>query len=83
MTPRQKEKQQLLARVHDLMEEAFRLPRSTSSFSRREDIDWELVQLFRKIADLSAGPKPYWANDNWTESTDDVTAADDADALPI
>ena len=60
MTPRQKEKLALIDRVRALTEEADRLPRSPASFARWEEIDSELLQLFREIAALSSGPRPYW-----------------------
>lgn len=50
----------LIERVHELVEEALRLPYGASSFARREEIDWELLHLFRQIGTLSDGPLPYW-----------------------
>ena len=55
MTPRERERQAILARIDELLEEAYTLPRSTKSWERRLYIDWELFQLFRRMADLSGG----------------------------
>ena len=60
MTPEQKQKLALIDRVRALTEEADRLPRSPASFARWEEIDDELLQLFREIASLSSGSHPYW-----------------------
>ena len=67
MTPRQQEKQALLAHVDALLDEAYALPSTASSWERRVQIDWELIQLFRKIGSLSAGPRPYWSDALWDE----------------
>ncbi len=75
MTPRQREKQDLLARIDVLLDEAAALPRSTGSWERRQQIDWELVQIFRRIGNLSAGPRPYWIDPAY-----DDPEARDADA---
>lgn len=67
MTPRQQEKQALLAQVDALLDEAYALPSTTASWERRQEIDWELIQIFRKIGSLSAGPRPYWSEALWNE----------------
>ena len=74
MTPRQKEKQELLDRIHELTEEAYRLPRSRASWDRREQIEWQLIQLFRRVASLSAGPRPYWNDPEWEQPPDEGTS---------
>ena len=43
-------RQNLLARIDELLKEAYALPRSTESWERRLYIDWELFQLFRRLA---------------------------------
>ncbi len=53
MSPREHERQEILARIDALLEEAYALPRSTQSWEPRLRIDWELFQLFRRMADLS------------------------------
>lgn len=60
MTSPQSLRHVLIERVHELVEEALRLPYGASSFARREEIDWELLHLFRQIGTLSDGPMPYW-----------------------
>ena len=60
MTSRHEEKLALIDRVRALTDEADRLPRSPASFARWEEIDSELLELFRKIAALSSGSRPYW-----------------------
>ena len=70
MTPRQREKQELLDQIHELTQEAHRLPRSRASWERREQIEWQLVQLFRRVANLSAGPRPYWTDPEWGQPSD-------------
>jgi hypothetical protein len=67
MTPRQQEKQALLAQVDTLLEEAYSLPSTATSWDRRQQIDWDLIQIFRKISSLSAGPRPYWSEALWNE----------------
>jgi hypothetical protein len=67
MTPRQQEKQDLLALVDVLLDEAYALPSTVASWERRQQIDWELIQLFRQIGSLSAGPRPYWSDAIWDE----------------
>lgn len=67
MTPRQQEKQALLTQVDALLDEAYALPSTTASWERRQQIDWELIQIFRKISNLSAGPRPYWSEALWNE----------------
>lgn len=67
MTPRQQEKQALLAQVDALLEEAYSLPSTAASWDRRQQIDWDLIQIFRKISSLSAGPRPYWSEALWNE----------------
>ena len=74
MTPRQKEKQDLLDRIHDLVEEANRLPRSRASWDRRELIEWQLLLLFRRVANLSAGPRPYWSDPDLEQPRDDSSS---------
>ena len=67
MTPRQQEKESLLAQVDVLLDEAYALPSTAASWDRRQQIDWELIQLFRQIGSLSAGPRPYWSEELWEE----------------
>jgi hypothetical protein len=50
MTPQQQEKDELLDRVGALTDEAAQLPRTAASAYRREQIDWELIRLFRSMA---------------------------------
>lgn len=57
------ERQRLLAEIDELLQESYQLPRTRASFERRQEIEWELVQLFRQIAELSGGSPPYWADD--------------------
>lgn len=46
-------RQDLLARIDDLLKETYALPRTTETWERRLYIDWELFQL-RKGADRYA-----------------------------
>jgi hypothetical protein len=46
------EKEQLLDRVATLTQEATRLPRSAAGYYRREQIEWELIQCYRHLADV-------------------------------
>lgn len=49
MTTPDRERQDILARIDQLLKEAHTLPRSTDSWERRLYIDWELFQLFRRL----------------------------------
>ncbi len=49
-------RQDLLARIDELLKEAYALPRSTESWERRLYIDWELFQLFRRLAGDDTAP---------------------------
>ena len=71
MNPRQKEKQDLLDRIHDLVEEANRLPRSRASWDRRELIEWQLLLLFRRVANLSAGPSLQVGADSYVHGNEE------------
>ncbi len=61
--------EELLCRIDALLEEACALPDSEACWERRLYIDWELIQLFRKIAGLSAGPLPYWSGSEMGSSS--------------
>ena len=50
MTTSNPQHQTVLARIDELLKEAYALPRSTESWERRLYIDWELFQLFRQLA---------------------------------
>lgn len=50
-------RQDLLGRIDQLLQEAYGLPRSTESWERRLYIDWELFQLFRRIANGADTPQ--------------------------
>jgi len=73
MSSHPEQRQHLLDRVHELTEESYRLPRSFNSWKRREEIEWELIQLFRKIAklSLSAEELPYWSDPDWKDPADE------------
>ena len=43
-------RQDLLGRIDQLLQEAYGLPHSTENWERRLYIDWELFQLFRRMA---------------------------------
>ena len=64
MTMPDRERQDILARIDQLLKEAYALPRSTNSWERRLYIDWELFQLFRRLtadedtASPDAAPPP-------------------------
>lgn len=60
MTDRQQQRRQLLDRIDALLKEAYSLPKTRESWERREEIDWEILNLCRNISDLSSGPLPYW-----------------------
>ena len=60
MTPHEQKRLDLIDRVRALTQESYSLPRSPESFARWEEIDSELLQLFREIAALSGQPRPYW-----------------------
>lgn len=47
------EEEKLLDRVTVLAGEAMRLPRSATGAYRREQIEWELMQLYRRLADVA------------------------------
>ena len=64
MTPREKKRLALIDRVKALTQESYSLPRSPESFARWEEIDGELLRLFREIATLSAESRPYWFDDS-------------------
>ena len=64
MTPREKKRLELIDRVKALTQESYSLPRSPESFARWEEIDSELLGLFREIAALSAGVRPYWFDES-------------------
>ena len=49
MTMLNRERQDILARIDQLLREAYALPHSTASWERRLYIDWELFQLFRRL----------------------------------
>lgn len=49
MTMPDHERHDILARIDQLLKEAYALPRSTDSWERRLYIDWELFQLFRRL----------------------------------
>ena len=53
----EQERQDILARIDQLLKEAYALPRSTESWERRLYIDWELFQLFRRLTSDGA-PTP-------------------------
>jgi hypothetical protein len=47
------EEEKLLDRVTVLASESTRLPRSAVGAYRREQIEWELMQLYRRLADVA------------------------------
>ena len=53
----QHEEKQLLDRVIALTSEATGLPRSPIGTYRREQIEWELMKLYRRFATLFENPK--------------------------
>ena len=69
MTPREKRRLALIDRVKALTHESYSLPRSPDSFARWEEIDGELLRLFREIAALSvsAESRPYWFDESGEE----------------
>ena len=58
MTLPNREHQEILSGIDQLLKEAYALPRTTESWERRLYIDWELFQLFRRLSGLSAGETP-------------------------
>ncbi len=57
------QKKDLLSYIDLLLKEAYSLPKTRESWPRREEIDWEIMKLCRKMGDLSDGPLPYWIDD--------------------
>lgn len=52
------ERQEILSRIDLLLKDAYTLPPTTESWERRLYIDWELFQLFRRLADTAASEGP-------------------------
>ncbi len=55
-------KQDLLNRIEVLLAESYRLPHARKTWERRTEIDWEILLLCRKMAELANGDAPYWAD---------------------
>lgn len=49
--------ERLMERVQALTSEATRLPRSAVAAYRRQQIEWELVQLYRRLAEVAEHDK--------------------------
>ena len=58
MSVPERERQDILARIDALLQEAYSLPRTTESWERRLYIDWELFQLFRRLSGERTGASP-------------------------
>ena len=58
MSMPESERQEILSRIDQLLQEAYALPRSTESWERRLYIDWELFQLFRRFTGADAAEAP-------------------------
>ena len=58
MSSPKSKRQEILSRIDLLLKEAYALPRTTESWERRLYIDWELFQLFRRLAGMDAGETP-------------------------
>lgn len=58
MTAPDGEREALLARIDQLLAEAYGLPHANESWERRLYIDWELFLLFRRLAATVTEPLP-------------------------
>ncbi len=58
MSVPEREHQEILSGIDELLKEAYALPRTTESWERRLYIDWELFQLFRRLAGIAVGESP-------------------------
>ncbi len=58
MSSPKSKRQEILSRIDLLLKEAYALPSTTESWERRLYIDWELFQLFRRLAGMDAGETP-------------------------
>lgn len=74
MTDRQQQRRELLDRIDLLLKEAYSLPKTRESWERREEIDWEILNLCRSVSDLSSGPMPYWTNNDSNQASGDQAA---------
>ena len=68
MSSHDRKRQEILARIDQLLQEAYTLPRTTESWERRLHIDWELFQLFRRLAGLDDGETPPAEEDEQEEN---------------
>lgn len=59
MSVPEREHQEILSGIDELLKEAYALPRTTESWERRLYIDWELFQLFRRLADMGGRETPF------------------------
>ena len=75
MSDRPQERRQLLDQIDSLLKEAYALPKTKESWERREEIDWEILTLCRRISDLSSGPLPYWM-ERAPDMEDDILGSD-------
>ncbi len=59
MSSPKSKRQEILSRIDQLLKEAYALPRTTESWERRLYIDWELFQLFRRLAGMGDRETPF------------------------
>ncbi len=57
----ERKKKDLLEQIELLLAESYRLPHKRTSWERRTEIDWEIILLCRRLAELNTGAPPYWA----------------------
>ena len=70
----------LLARIEALLDRALALPDAEAAWEQRLHLDFELLLLFRQIADLADGPRPYWMIPDLGLSPRNASGPDDADS---
>lgn len=76
MSSMERERQEILARIDQLLQEAYALPRTTESWERRLYIDWELFQLFRRLAGKDAEEMPPAENPERKENPSESPTAE-------